>query len=199
VTLENSAPRFIEKAHLPTEHGNFVMYTFDSGIPDFPHVALVSGNQTEQIAPLIRIHSECMTGDVFGSQRCDCGAQLHSAMDRIGREGGAVIYLRQEGRGIGLVNKLKAYNLQDEGMDTVEANLALGFHADDRDYEPAIQILKFLGISRVRIMTNNPDKLKSFEGSGIELCDRLPIVIAPVNASKAYLETKRLRMGHLPD
>jgi len=190
---------FLEKAVLPTERGHFIMYTFDSGIPDSPHIALVCGKISTLESCLVRIHSECMTGDVFGSLRCDCGAQLHASQDRIGEEGGVLIYLRQEGRGIGLVNKLKAYNLQDEGMDTVEANVALGFHADDRDFTIAFAILKFLGVKSVRLLTNNPDKIKSFENSGIDLLERIPIVIAPGPGSAAYLETKRLKLGHFLD
>jgi len=184
---------------LPTLDGLFVMHTFSSSHPDFPHVAMVSGQLANLDSVLVRIHSECMTGDVFGSLRCDCGSQLAAARARIGAEGGILIYLRQEGRGIGLVNKLKAYNLQDKGMDTVEANEALGFHADDRDFTPAIDILKHVGVKGIRLMTNNPDKIKRPEQAGITVVERVPIIIPPEQESAAYLETKRSKMGHLFD
>ena len=171
------------------------MIAFESEFVDFPHLVLLNDQSTDVVD--VRVHSECMTGDVFGSARCDCGEQLHVALDQFGANGGLLIYLRQEGRGIGLVNKMKAYNLQDEGMDTIKANYALGFHADERDYAPAIEILKELGVKKIRLFTNNPEKVDSFANSGIEVLERMPIEIAPSSESEGYLRTKKTDMGHL--
>lgn len=181
---------------LPTAFGTFNMIAFESEFPDFPHLAMWSNVDSDDRPLKIRVHSECMTGDVFGSRKCDCGEQLHASLDLFGREGGMLIYLRQEGRGIGLVNKMKAYNLQNEGLDTIKANHALGFHADERDYAPAIEILKALGIDQVYLYTNNPEKVDSFKGSGIEVLERRPIEIAPHDDNASYLRTKRQDMGH---
>lgn len=181
---------------LPTKYGPFQMAVFESGFKDFPHVALFNSIK-ESDTINVRIHSECMTGDVFGSVRCDCGEQLDYSLDYFGKQGGILIYLRQEGRGIGLVNKLKAYNIQDsEGLDTVEANLALGFHTDEREYTEGIAILKSLGIKKVKLFTNNPDKVRAFEGSGIEVVERCPVIVAPRIENQAYLKTKKDTLGH---
>lgn len=161
-----------------------------------PHIAFVADGFDPSRPVPIRIHSECMTGDVFGSRRCDCGEQLDAALRMAAERGGVVVYLRQEGRGIGLINKLKAYNLQDMGLNTVEANTHLGFEADARQYECAIFILQDLGIRQVELMTNNPDKVEALRRSPIEVVARIPVVIPPQADSRAYLETKRDLMGH---
>ena len=173
------------------------MIAYSSNFEDFPHLALIHGNTKFDHTVPVRVHSECMTGDVFGSVRCDCGEQLHGAMVHFSKHGGILIYLRQEGRGIGLVNKLKAYNLQDEGMDTIKANYALGFHADERDYAPAIEMLQSLGIKEISLLTNNPEKLDAFEGSGITVKERVPIEMNPQKENEDYLRTKKEDMGHL--
>ncbi|MEM9328294.1 MAG: GTP cyclohydrolase II [Bacteroidota bacterium] len=185
------------EATLPTKFGTFKIKTFESEFPGFPHLALFTNDYSTELVVDVRIHSECMTGDVFGSTRCDCGDQLDFAMRWVQDRGGVIIYLRQEGRGIGLVNKLAAYNLQEDGLDTQDANLELGFHADERSYEVAIQILEKLGVTSIRLLTNNPEKLLAFEGSGIEVLERIPIEIAPQPDNAAYLKTKKERMGHL--
>ena len=182
-------------AHLPTQWGNFHMRAFESGINEMPHLALVHPDMNPSDEVTVRIHSECMTGDVFASQRCDCGEQLHTALDKIQLAKGVLIYLRQEGRGIGLVNKLKAYQLQDTGLDTIEANEALGFAADMRTFNEAIEILCALGIKRVKLLTNNPDKMSSLVQAGFEV-SREPIQIAAHAFNEAYLNTKKIRMGH---
>lgn len=164
-----------------------------------PHIAMVNEKTDVSKPVLVRIHSECMTGDVFGSLRCDCGEQLQEAMRKIGEEGGIVIYLRQEGRGIGLINKMKAYNLQDEGLNTAEANLHLGFEIDERDYDIAINMLKDLNVKSIKLMTNNPEKVDSFASSGIELIDRIPLEIKPHQENYHYLQTKQTLMGHMID
>jgi 3,4-dihydroxy 2-butanone 4-phosphate synthase/GTP cyclohydrolase II len=184
---------------LPTEHGSFRFLAFgaaeEAGSQGHPHVALHS-SQPGGITD-VRIHSECMTGDVFSSVKCDCGPQLNAALDRFGAHGGLLIYLRQEGRGIGLVEKVKAYELQAAGRDTLDANLELGHGADDRAYDAAIWLLKELGIPRVRLHSNNPEKVQALLDAGIEVVDRVPLEVGMVPENAAYLKTKRDRMGHL--
>ena len=188
----------VEEVDLPTDHGHFRLSMYRSRVTGLEHLALVKGAVGDGEPVLVRVHSECFTGDVLGSERCDCGPQLHTAMEMVEREGrGAVLYMRQEGRGIGLENKLHAYRKQEEGLDTVEANVALGFAPDLRDYGEGAQILADLGIRKVRLMTNNPCKVKGLDGYGIEIVERVPIVI-PANAhDKRYLDTKREKMGHI--
>jgi len=188
----------VEEVDLPTDYGHFRLSMYKSRISGLEHLALVKGKVDDGAPVLVRVHSECFTGDVLGSERCDCGPQLHMAMEMVEREGrGAVLYMRQEGRGIGLENKLHAYRKQEEGLDTVEANVALGFAPDLRDYGEGAQMLEDLGIRKVRLMTNNPCKVKGLDGYGIEIVERVPIVI-PANAhDKRYLDTKREKMGHI--
>jgi 3,4-dihydroxy 2-butanone 4-phosphate synthase/GTP cyclohydrolase II len=190
-----SAIRLAE-SRLPTTFGEFTMITYESGKRDMPHIVLHNLTEKRDVTD-IRIHSECMTGDVFGSLRCDCGEQLHHSMEHIAKHGGVLIYLRQEGRGIGLVNKLKAYNLQDEGMDTVMANVVLGFHPDERSYDEAVAILNDLGISSVRVLTNNPEKLDALIQAGIEVAGRLGIEVKAGSENAGYLHTKKVSFGHL--
>ena len=188
----------VEEVDLPTEHGHFRLKMYRSRVSGLEHLALVKGDVGDGNATLVRVHSECFTGDVLGSERCDCGAQLHEAMAMIEREGrGAVLYMRQEGRGIGLANKLHAYRKQEEGLDTVEANVALGFPPDLRDYGEGAQILIDLGIRKLRLMTNNPCKIAGLEGYGIEIVERVPIVIPPNEHDRRYLDTKKCKMGHM--
>ena len=185
---------------LPTQYGPFTVHAYEATQLQAAHLALVCGQVQDVPAPLVRIHSECLTGDMFGSTRCDCGQQLATALDAIQREGhGVLIYLRQEGRGIGLVNKLRAYNLQDRGLDTLEANLALGFKADHRDYRAALAILADLQIETIRLLTNNPDKVSEFEGSAIHVAARMPLNIPPNQENLHYMKTKRDRFGHWLD
>jgi 3,4-dihydroxy 2-butanone 4-phosphate synthase/GTP cyclohydrolase II len=191
------------EAKLPTRHGEFRFIAYEVDYEATTPLVLVMGDPTKVTAPLVRLHSSCFTGDLLESLRCDCGDQLHMALDMISREGvGVLVYLQQEGRGIGLIEKIKAYALQDEGLDTVEANLALGFKADSRDYGVGIQLLKDLGLTRVRLLTNNPKKTDAFIYGGFDLqvVDQVPI-LPPINEHNArYLETKRTKMGHqLPE
>ena len=188
----------VEEVSLPTEHGEFRLRMYRSRVTGLEHLALVKGEVDDGKPVLVRVHSECFTGDVLGSERCDCGPQLHQAMAMVEQEGcGVVLYMRQEGRGIGLANKLHAYHLQEKGMDTVEANVALGFPPDLRDYGEGAQILVDLGIRKLRLMTNNPCKIAGLEGYGLEITERVPIVIPPTVHDRRYLETKRDKMGHI--
>ena len=183
---------------LPTEFGEFQAILYDTSIDNRQHVALVKGTVNDGVPVLVRVHSQCLTGDVFASLRCDCGPQLHRAMARIGEEGrGVILYIHQEGRGIGLVNKLKAYALQDQGLDTVEANEALGFAPDLRDYGIGAQILVDLGLKELRLLTNNPRKIVGLEGYGLRVIERVSIEIPPRPENARYLETKRDKLGHL--
>mgnify|MGYP006146621127 FL=1 len=186
----------LAEARLPTAHGGFTVLAFGEAGDRFPHVVLRGERSPASDVVDVRIHSECMTGDVFASLRCDCGAQLDAALAHIGEHGGLLIYLRQEGRGIGLVEKLKAYNLQEEGLDTFAANAALGHPEDGRDYQPAAEILKTLGIARVQLMTNNPEKVQGLISCGVEVVDRLPIEVGKHPENDAYLKAKRLLSGH---
>lgn len=191
--------RVVADAHLPSRYGgDWRAIAFENDVDKQDHLALVKGDISTGEPLLVRVHSECLTGDVLGSQRCDCGEQLHRAMAMIEREGrGVVLYMRQEGRGIGLVNKLKAYELQDKGRDTVEANLELGFKADLRDYGIGAQILISLGIRKLRLLTNNPKKLIGLQGYGIDVVERVAIEAVATQTNKRYLKTKRDKLGHL--
>lgn len=186
------------EAKLPTEYGDFQIVVFTNEIDGKEHLALVMGEITPDEPTLVRVHSECLTGDVFGSLRCDCGPQLAAALEQISKEGkGVLVYMRQEGRGIGLINKIRAYQLQEQGLDTVEANESLGFQPDLRDYGIGAQILRELGVGKMRLLTNNPRKIKSLHGHGLEIVDRVPLLIDANEYNERYLITKKLKLGHL--
>jgi 3,4-dihydroxy 2-butanone 4-phosphate synthase/GTP cyclohydrolase II len=188
----------VAETRLPTPFGTFKLFGFESEDKSENVIALVMGAPAVDQATLVRIHSQCLTGDVFGSGRCDCGDQLHFALDTIGQYGtGIVIYQLQEGRGIGLMNKLLAYQLQDSGHDTVEANHHLGFEADQRNYDLCAGVLRYFGILRVRLMTNNPQKFDALASAGIQVVERIPIEIPPSDNTKNYLKTKKAKLGHL--
>ncbi len=190
--------RFISSSKLPTEFGEFVIHAFEDSRELKEHIALVYGELAVNKKVLCRVHSECLTGDALFSLRCDCGSQLREAMHRIATRGsGIILYLRQEGRNIGLGNKIRAYHLQDDGADTVEANHALGFDADERRYEMCLPILKELGVSKIELMTNNPVKVAALEKLGISVA-RIPIITCENSHNKAYLATKRAKLGHIP-
>ena len=185
------------EAELPTEYGHFRIIPFRQKSNGLEHIAIFKGEWTPEEPVLVRMHSSCMTGDIFASKRCDCGEQLHQAMQMIDKEGkGVIVYLQQEGRGIGLMNKIAAYKLQEQGDDTVEANLHLGFKADERDYGVGAQILRELGIGKIRLISNNPVKRVGLEGYGLDIVENVPVVITPNEFNRRYLETKKLRMGH---
>jgi 3,4-dihydroxy 2-butanone 4-phosphate synthase/GTP cyclohydrolase II len=187
----------VAETQLPTKFGTFTLYGYSSDIDVDEHAALVMGDIRTPEPVLVRVHSQCITGDVFGSQRCDCGEQMEIALQKIADAGrGVLVYMRQEGRGIGFHNKVKAYHLQDEGMDTVEANEALGFAADRRDYGIGMQILLDLGLSKIRLLTNNPAKRAGIEGYGLEVVERVTIMGTPNQHNWRYLETKRDKLGH---
>ena len=190
--------RCVEKVNMPTRFGEFKLHLYDSDVDEREHVALVKGDLSEDVPVMVRMHSECLTGDALGSLRCDCEKNLHSALEMIEKEGrGALVYMRQEGRGIGLKAKLRSYQLQEEGYDTVEANLKLGFKMDDRDYGIGAQILSDLGIRKVKLITNNPSKRVGLEAYGIEIVDRIPVEIQVNKWNLTYMRTKREKMGHL--
>jgi len=188
----------VAEAKLPTPYGNFKVIAYKSHTDPAEHLAMVMGDVATDEPVLVRVHSQCLTGDVFHSLRCDCGEQIEMAMKRIAEEGrGVVLYMRQEGRGIGIHNKIKAYALQDKGMDTVEANLSLGFKADQRDYGIGAQILADLGVRNMRLMTNNPKKMSGLESYGLTITEQLPITTQPNPHNRRYLQTKQKKLGHL--
>jgi GTP cyclohydrolase II len=195
---KKGAARMIAQAELPTRYGRFRIYGFEGRGPQEEAVALVRGNIHGRVAPLVRVHSQCLTGDVLTSLRCDCRAQLELSLKEIGRaSSGILLYLPQEGRGIGLMNKLRAYELQDGGMDTVEANVSLGFAADAREYAFPAKILKALGATKIRLLSNNPDKVQQLESAGVRVVERVPCQPRISKVSRRYLQTKKSKMGHL--
>jgi len=190
--------RTIAQADLPTRYGRFTIFGFQGNGKNEEAVALVRGNLNGKIAPLVRVHSQCLTGDVLTSLRCDCRSQLELSMKKIGQApSGILLYLPQEGRGIGLMNKLRAYELQDNGLDTVEANEKLGFEADLRNYEIPAGVLRWFGADEVRLLSNNPEKIAALEKAGIRVVERAPIIVPPLETTAEYLRTKREKMGHL--
>jgi GTP cyclohydrolase II len=190
--------RAVAHAELPTRYGHFTIYGFEGQGAQEEAVALVRGNLKGKVPPLVRVHSQCLTGDVLTSLRCDCRAQLELSLQKIGRApSGILLYLPQEGRGIGLMNKLRAYQLQDGGMDTVEANESLGFAADARDYDFSAKILRQLGATRIRLLSNNPEKVRQLESAGIQVVQRVPCQPRISSISRAYMQTKKAKMGHL--
>jgi len=196
--LKSREARLIAQAELPTAYGRFRIYGFEGRGPQEEAVALVRGNPNGRIAPLVRVHSQCLTGDVLHSLRCDCRAQLELSLQKIGKaSAGILLYLPQEGRGIGLMNKLRAYQLQDGGMDTVEANVSLGFAADLREYDFPAKVLRKLGATKIRLLSNNPDKVKQLESAGVKVIERVPCQPRTSKVSRAYLQTKKSKMGHL--
>jgi 3,4-dihydroxy 2-butanone 4-phosphate synthase/GTP cyclohydrolase II len=197
-SVHDKLVRCIATTQFPTRYGRFTLHLYESDIDDHHHLALVKGDIRPDDPTLVRVHSECLTGDVFGSMRCDCGDQLHRALEGIEKEGrGIFLYMRQEGRGIGLSNKILAYQLQDQGKDTVEANEALGFAPDLRDYGIGAQILVDLGARKLRLLTNNPKKIVGLQGYGLDIVERIPIEVAANPINNRYLETKRDKLGHL--
>jgi 3,4-dihydroxy 2-butanone 4-phosphate synthase/GTP cyclohydrolase II len=203
---EGDAARFSRHVHrvsetrLPTDLGEFRLILYESlSEPGSLHFSLLKGDPKRSEAPLVRLHSECLTGESLLSVRCDCGYQLRESMRRVQKEGGIIVYLRQEGRGIGFANKIRAYSLQDRGYDTVDANLLLGFPADQRDYTTGARILEDMGVRRVRLLTNNPDKIAGLEACGIKVEERIPIVAEPRRENELYLAVKKRRLGHLLD
>jgi len=190
--------RIAASAELPTRFGDFWVVAFTAGGEGLDHAAFIHGDAIDGEAVPVRLHSECLTGDAIGSLRCDCRDQLHTALNAIGQmDHGILLYLRQEGRGIGLANKIRAYELQDHGLDTVDANHALGFRDDERDYSVAVEMLRALGVRSVKLMTNNPRKIAGLEGHGITIAERIPLVSAPTDFNRDYLATKAVRSGHL--
>ncbi|QSE97040.1 bifunctional 3,4-dihydroxy-2-butanone-4-phosphate synthase/GTP cyclohydrolase II [Fulvivirga lutea] len=197
VEKESLITKEVSDVHMPTEHGDFQLHVYQQKNTGENHIALVKGEWDENETVMVRVHSSCVTGDIFGSCRCDCGGQLHGAMEMVEKEGkGVIIYMNQEGRGIGLVNKLKAYKLQEEGLDTVEANLKLGFEMDQRDYGVGAQILRDIGVRKIKLISNNPKKRVGLIGYGLEIVENIGIEIAPNQHNHKYLETKRDKMGH---
>ena len=188
--------RKTSEAMLPTKYGNFKVICYEDN-NKIQHLVLTGSKNKDGGVTLVRIHSECLTGDALGSLRCDCGPQLEKSLILLGKKGGVLLYLAQEGRGIGLLNKIKSYSMQDKGMDTVQANLRLGFKDDERDYTIAAQILADLGICRIKLLTNNPSKIKGLEKYGVKIVERIPIQITSNVKNKKYLDTKRKKMGHL--
>jgi GTP cyclohydrolase II len=200
VRASSGVVKQVARAELPTRYGRFTIYGFQGRSPQEEAVALVRGKLNGKTAPLVRVHSQCLTGDVLASLRCDCRAQLELSLKKIGRAPcGVLLYLPQEGRGIGLMNKLRAYELQDGGMDTVEANHTLGFAADARDYDFSAQILKKLGATKIRLLSNNPEKVRQLEQAGIRVVERVPCQPRVSKSSRSYLRTKKSKMGHLLD